>query len=287
MVKELSSAIQLFKHPDPGFCRCKKPFNDYAIKSPSFQVRPLDIVARCGSVELCKHVIARIGNGNLPDKIRGWSPIHYASISGNVDKFKLFDLQSQDLHPRTVDGLTPLLMAIHHNHLQICQYIISNVEDKNPWTNIPFRLDQSLINYSALPIHITPLHAAARYGHLKIFKLIFEAAEDKNPACKDGYTPLHYAANSGHLEMCKWLIERISIKNPGNEEGLTPLHLAVRSGHLDVCKWIIKWIDVKNPEDVRGKTPLKMALYQRNFKFCKVILKELFYQKIILSEKFV
>ena len=53
---------------------------------------------------------------------------------------------------RDDEGLIALHVAAQNGHLEVCQLIITNVEDKNPTNNHG----------------LTPLHAAAEKGHLEI-----------------------------------------------------------------------------------------------------------------------
>merc|ERR1719391_1730579 len=80
-----------------------------------------------------------------------------------------------------------------HEHLEICQLILDNVEDKNPADNY----------------RITPLHEAARGGHLSVFKLLLEHSPEKNPKNSGGVTPFHFAAREGHSDICKLIEETV------------------------------------------------------------------------------
>ena len=53
-------------------------------------------------------------------------------------------------------------MAAKHGHLEICRFIIDNVTEKNPKSEI----------------RITPLHVAATEGHLGICKLILDNVDN-------------------------------------------------------------------------------------------------------------
>ena len=70
-------------------------------------------------------------------------------------------------------------MAAYNGHIDVCEFIIDNICDKNPAENQGF----------------THLHIAAQTGHLDIYKLIIDKVENKNP--KDYYVetmPYHLAA---------------------------------------------------------------------------------------------
>ena len=75
-------------------------------------------------------------------------------------------------------GKTPLHIAAEMGNLQVCHFIIENIEDKNPKTNNG----------------VTPFHLAARDSHFQICEFIMENVKDKNPKSDSGFTPLHCAA---------------------------------------------------------------------------------------------
>ena len=76
-----------------------------------------------------------------------------------------------EINPKGDKGLTVLHMAGQGGHLEICEFIIKNVEDKNPQDKEGF----------------SPLYDAASQGHLEICKLMIENINEKNPANK-GYS---------------------------------------------------------------------------------------------------
>ena len=93
--------------------------------------------------------------------------------------------------PNYKKGVTPLHCAVTYGKFDICQFIVDNVQDKNP----------------ADEIGLTPLHLAAKKGHLSICQLILENVEKKDPRTKynDGYgrTPYDFAKSNDHSEICQ------------------------------------------------------------------------------------
>ena len=62
-------------------------------------------------------------------------------------------------NPRNDIGFTPLHSAAQNGHFDVCQLILSFIQDKNPKSDIT---------------DITPLHYAAKNGHFEVCKLIVE-----------------------------------------------------------------------------------------------------------------
>lgn len=121
------------------------------------------------------------------------SPLHIAAKS-NLKLFREIAPKFEDKNPPNSFGDTPLLSAVKSGHLDICKYIIDNVEEnkKNPAKKIGF----------------TPLHYAAILNDLEIYKLIVENTEDKHPQDQMGVTPLHIAVENDHLEICNFVSEK-------------------------------------------------------------------------------
>ena len=99
--------------------------------------------------------------------------------------------------------------------LQLCQYIIAKVKNKNPQGSFGIyllRQSNGLCEFKSNPsisnFYITPLHLAAMYGNLELCKLIIENINYKNPKSLLGSTPFAIAAANGHFEVCKMMIER-------------------------------------------------------------------------------
>ena len=93
------------------------------------------------------------------------SPLHIAA-KFELSLFKAIAPKFEDKNPANSFGDTPLLCAVKNGHLDICEYIIDNVEEnkKNSANNIGY----------------TPLHYAAMLKDLDIYKLIASNIEDKH-----------------------------------------------------------------------------------------------------------
>ena len=85
---------------------------------------------------------------------------------------------------------TPLHYACHYGHLNIVQYLISELHC-DPMTND----DNSE----------TPLHYTCHYGHLNIVQyLINEQHCDPKTTNKNSWTPLHNACQNGYLNIAQY-----------------------------------------------------------------------------------
>ena len=99
-------------------------------------------------------------------------------------------------------------------HEEICEFLIDNLEDKNP-------IDQN---------GMTPFHYATESGLTNVCRLIIENIDNKNSAAPNGCTPLHLAAKNGHLEIVKLIVETGVDKN-SLFDGKTALDLVRESNN--------------------------------------------------------
>ena len=195
----------------------------------SFEPNPLTIL----------HVAAGMGNltiwNSLTENLSYWNPC--------------------DIQPRDKNGAMPLHYAALNGHLEICEAIITKIEDKNPRDNFGF----------------TPLHFAAYQGHLEILQTIIRQVEDKNPKCKRGNTPLHYATIQDRLQTFEEIMSVIENKHPRNNIQVTPFHVAANLGHFEICKYILEHAEDKNPIWHIGVTALHLAAFSGHQIICNLI----------------
>ena len=216
------------------------------------QDSPFFIAANSGDLYLCEFIAEKIGISNLKKtKVLDYA-LMQASTQGNIEICKFIMKNLENKNPEDDKGVTPLHLAARCGKENVCKFLMDNLVDKNPKANNG----------------ITPLHEAASYGCLDVCKLIIKNRDvnmgkyflkyvgNKNPSDNSGQTPLHYAANGGHLEVCKLLIENTAEKNPRDPSGWTPLHRAAQNGHIKVCELITQHVLEKNPVASDGKGQL-------------------------------
>ena len=132
---------------------------------------------------------------------RSWTKVPlvlfiYRLIIDNIDGNK---------NPGDNEGRTPLHYAAMAGHVNICECILDNIEDKNPET----------ISLNGLNDGVTPFEDAVISGKLEVCKLIIGYLENKNPYSSwnqvqnQENTLLHIATDLGHLEICKLIIDNI------------------------------------------------------------------------------
>ena len=201
----------------------------------------------------------------------GDSPLHLASIKGNLEIMKLLIFHGADVNSMNDSGNTPLIWASKFGYLEIVKLLIDNnadINSKNNFDNTPLIIAKknkhsNIVNYISgveLLIYLTN-------GDLKQAEDLLEKTADIDTQHKDkmGNTFLHLASSRGYLKIVKILIDNKKFDiNVKNNDGYTPLHSAAEGGHLDVIKYLIGNngdINIKNSD---GDTAIVLAI-QNNY----------------------
>ena len=149
---------------------------------------PINLAYEIGNFEICKLIIERIDNLDLPQLTMGRTNLLFQSATdGTLVVYKSIVENLVDKNPSDDYGYTPFHLAACLGHFDLCEIIIEYIWNKNP------------CNIDA----VTPLHEAARQGHLKICRLIIDHTKDIDVEDNDGQTPMHLAKENGHLEVVK------------------------------------------------------------------------------------
>ena len=168
----------------------------------------------------------------------GVNAIHVAAAYGNVAALELlvpplppglsFSNDRQHLLCRqTHDGITPLLMSIEKNHLQVARYLHSLGAPTS----------------GSVGLHGDfPLWTASFHGYVDIVRWLLAddggARDDVHSSTERGDTALMAACQSGELECIQLLWESGSDLRAVNHRGITPLWLACQHGNVDIVRWL-------------------------------------------------
>ena len=88
---------------------------------------------------------------------------------------------------------TPFHIAARKGELNVCNLIIHNIIDKNPFN------DKGE----------TPLHIFSELYYLEMRKLLIGNINVKSPSVKICQTPVHLAATRGNVSICEYIIDII------------------------------------------------------------------------------
>ena len=228
------------------------------------QWHPLFIGATCGSVNLCDHIIKKVGvkNTTIFKKRGKTTPLAFAAeFMNNVNVFKFLLEKAEDKNPILITDVNWTLLhnLAEKGHLEMARVLVKQVQNKSP-------LDVQ---------GSTPYHIAAYFGHVELCHLLMKYNMDKNPKNHGGQTPLLFAAYNGQLEVCRLLLEMCVDKNHMDDGLRKSLHIAAFYGHVEVVELFMANVGDKNLRDNEGwNTPLLSAIEGGNLNVCILLIEE-------------
>jgi ankyrin repeat protein len=207
---------------------------------------------------------------NDPDKHKRWTPLHYATDSGNLDFVQTLLAEGADFNAIDVESAKPLHIAAESGYTAIVDLFIEkglSVDDmgKYNWTPLHYaasrgHLDsvRSLIEKSKANINTKdsrgdkPIHIAAEYGYKDVIKFLLNKGSRVNDLGTSGWTPLHYAASRGHLDTVKFLVEEaradINFLSINYEN---PINIAIETKHEKVAEYLTQTQEKENMLHIR------------------------------------
>lgn len=157
---------------------------------------------------------------------------------------------SQLLDVNTSDGVTPVLLAAKHRHLNIVQYLFSQGVSWHA-TDTDKRRQGNVLHY------------ACWGGSFDVVKWLLETHQP-DLSCTDivGNTPLLYAVYGGHRTIIELLLEYGCSLIEHNHKHHTAILQAACGGHLDLLRWLLDEKDFSIQErDQDGNTALLFAAW--------------------------
>ena len=257
---------------------------------------PLVISAACGSVNLCSHIVQKVGVKNLClSKSCGKNtPLAVAvEYMRDISVFKLLLETAEDKNPILTNWNKTLLHELAwYGHLEMCGLMLEKVDNNSPQcvygsTPFDFAVSKGRVEVCRLlmkyidknPLDCGLLNESAYLGQLDECNLLLEVCVDKNHSIDDSVRiPLHVAAFCGDEKVVRFFMSKIVDKNLRYNKGhaffFTPLLTAIKGGHLNVCKLLIEGykVDVNVPNH-SGMTPLHLASKMGRLEICKLLCK--------------
>ncbi len=219
----------------------------------------------------------------------GWTVLHAAAGSGDVELVSTFIEAGAEINRRTNAGETALYLGAsrsHRGHLEVVQLLLQAGAQVNVKTNTGDTVLLTVFKFAnertAELINVllkagadvnatrdtgeTALHLAARSSQarvLDIVKMLLQAGADVNVRTREEETALHLAVvggqQSGGAEKVKMLLEAGADVNAKRTGGETALHMAIEGFQTEVAKILIQaGADVTARLD-SGETPLLLG----------------------------
>ena len=153
----------------------------------------------------------------------GWTPLHYAAATGDLEMLKVLLLGGADAGAASKDGKdqTPAAVAEEEENDKAAE----------------------LLSTAALPAE-ERLRNACEAGDAEGVQAALAAGADVNAADSEGWTPLHFAASEGHAAIVKTLVDKGADATKANEDGETAAQLAEELGDEAIVQAVMEALGV-------------------------------------------
>ena len=170
-----------------------------------------------------------------PQDNEGWTPLHAAVSTGNLNVAKSLVLKGAKLNVCNNDSDLPIDLC-DVNNVQMKTYLEDEMKKQHIDADYEKRREEIIMYEDAKDLNLrdkihpntgaTPLHVSAAKGYTRVMKVLLQTGANVNAYDKDGWTPLHAAAHWEQEDACRILIENGALFDIKNYSGQTP---------FDVC----------------------------------------------------
>ena len=136
-------------------------------------------------LEIVQWLLSRGANLTVPDKQYGWTPLHAAALSGQVEISRLLLQYKADDNAQDLRGKTPLHIASKKGHVDVARLLLEHGADVNA------RADN----------RNTPLHYASKGGHRETVRLLVEHGGKLDAENDKGRAVSRVASDEGHHDI--------------------------------------------------------------------------------------
>ncbi|KAJ6133492.1 hypothetical protein N7471_008707 [Penicillium samsonianum] len=233
--------------------------------------------------------IARYGHGShqYPE---GMTPIHVAALHEIKElAFVALDMKSKCCDSITLDGRTPLHIALENDNNEIVDLLVDHkacldVIDRKGQSPLQIAIQSgNALSVSRLasagadvnaPLFGggTPVSLAIENSWNELATLLSEMSSKSS--LDDGRCLLHVAAQSGSLTWTISLLEfHKEMLNATDQDSWTPLHYAADRGHENIVSYLLDGKCSASPSDSNGWTPLHAAIRHHHLSCAALLLK--------------
>ncbi|KAG5360805.1 Ankyrin repeat-containing protein [Yarrowia sp. B02] len=152
----------------------------------------------------------------------GWTVVHIASSTGNVDMLNLILPLEPDVNEKANGGQTPLHLAVGKNRVDAVRLLL----DHGAKPSVRIKDGQGQI----------PLVRAAANGSMVMVKTLLENGSPLSTTDVNGWTALHHAMAEGQGDVAVYLIQQGASSEAVDSDNNTPFDVAVDAKVLDYVK---------------------------------------------------
>lgn len=206
----------------------------------------LNAIRMC-NLDLCRNLISRD-----PEILhrKGWNnltPLHQASLSGQIDIVEYFIQNGANPNARNSFEETPLHYACRRGVVSVVHLMIKNGGDSN---NVD-KKGRNCMHFAALAGHVVMLHYLRAHTNLN-----FDVPDDT------GRNALHVSVEMRQFAAVCYLTKHSRV-DPSLKDlrGVTPLHIAIEKGFGDIA-WILLLAggcELLSIQNQKGDSPLDIS----------------------------
>ncbi|KAK1834081.1 ankyrin repeat-containing domain protein [Podospora conica] len=193
---------------------------------------PYALASRETWVKSLRKVLELGFDANAAEPTRGYTPLHAAAYSANVDGVKVLLEMGADPGVRCLEGQTPFLIAAFYRQQKVARALF----------------DHGGFDISAVGLlGFNALHYFAEYDHALAAE--FLDGDGRMETSTTGRTPLHFAASASNADsarvLCRWLRGRSEKRlrlelDKKRSDGITALQVAAINGSVNVAKVLVE-----------------------------------------------
>jgi len=215
---------------------CQAKTNE-VIKNDKSKLTALHLAALVGDVEIIKELLdAKADDIEAKSTIDGDTPLLVAVLYGHADAAKFLIEKGADLNATNNQGHTALMSSVKKGNVDIVRHLLAlRKSDKNP-NGYDINLETK-----SKDSRCTALNLAAGLGNVEIIKALIDAGADKETKGYGGMTTLFQASLFGRVEAAKFLIEKGADTNVKTSSRSTLLMMASRrNGKVEMVRYLLE-----------------------------------------------
>uniref|UniRef100_A0A0G4H230 Uncharacterized protein n=1 Tax=Chromera velia CCMP2878 TaxID=1169474 RepID=A0A0G4H230_9ALVE len=183
-------------------------------------------------------------NLDMPDPLRGWTPLIWASCKGHAEIVQLLIAANASVDWQTKDGVTgALFWASHQGYTKIVRLLV----DAKANVDLQDRKGE------------TALFRASEKGHTDMVRLLVNAKANVDIQNQDERSALIRAASNGHTEIVRLLVDTNAKVDTQDRYCETALITASYKGHTDIVRLLVDSNANVDTKDKKEDTPLLLA----------------------------
>ena len=222
---------------------------------------PLMLAAAKGDEKTVDLLLSKGADPHLKNFI-GRNLLHAAAEGGNISIVKSMlsrgiDIDSKDDESSSV---TPLIIAVKENHVEVMKYLLQKGAD---------------ISLTTGSYERNALHIASQYGSVAAIEMLLSYDLRPDSRDREGNTPLFCAAGCGQIEAVNCLLKHGADPFLRGEHGWSLLHAAAQSGNVIIIETLLsKDLDVDSRDETLGLTPLMVSIKCDKLEAAKYLLEK-------------